>query len=375
MMYLRTFDDMQKSLPFFLLKPARSIYRFLTGLCGFVVAAVIFMYFFKVDETVPAQVVLRPATPVSSVRSMAGGQVVYIGYEDGQIVEQNALLFQVDTASVEKELSALHNQLDSTAAELREYEQLLLAMDTEASDITAKLASAYLFEKENYEISIKELAAKITREKNKPESMRIQKQIDELETQSSQLLYEYKTWLNKEAASALRQKESLAATVKQLESSIADRERQEQNAVGYAPISGKVLVVKKMNTGDYLLSGEEVIRIVPQKDESLKADLYVAGSVIPTVSFGNRVEMKFPGLPPSRFGQVSSTVSLIPADAVLDERNYPVFIVQADIQHPVLHDKHGFEANLIPGMSGEARIITNTCTIMELFLRKLDFIF
>ncbi len=375
MMYLRSFEDMQKSLPFFLLKPARSIYWFLTGVCGFVVAAVMFMCFFKVDETVPAQVILRPATPVSSVRSMAGGQVVYIGYEDGQIVEQNALLFQVDTASIEKELTALHNQLNSTAAELREYEQLLLAMDMGGMDITAKLASAYLFEKENYEVSIKELAAKITREKNKPESMRIQKQIDELETQSAQLLNEFQTWLNKEAASALRQKESLAATVKQLESSIADRERQKQNAVGYAPISGKVLVVKKMNTGDYLLSGEEVIRIVPQKDESLKADLYVAGSAIPTVSFGNRVEMKFPGLPPSRFGQVSSTVSLIPADAVLDERNYPVFIVQADIPDPVLHDTHGFDAHLIPGMSGDARIITNTCTIMELFLRKLDFIF
>ncbi len=53
-----------------------------------------------------------------------------------------------------------------------------------------------------------------------------------------------------------------------------------------------------------ILAGEELLRIVPQDNESLKADIYVDPSYVARVKVGNPVRIKFLGLAPSRYGRV-----------------------------------------------------------------------
>lgn len=57
---------------------------------------------------------------------------------------------------------------------------------------------------------------------------------------------------------------------------------------------------------------------------------------------GNSVKIRFLGLPPSRYGQIETNISLI--------------------------------ANFIPGITAEAKISTEKTTVMKMLLRKLDFI-
>ena len=141
----------------------------------------------------------------------------------------------------------------------------------------------------------------------------------------------------------------------------------------YAPISGRIFETAKLNTGDYLLAGEEVLRIVPQNGEKLKADIYVDSNYIARIKTGNPVKIKFPGLPPSRYGMVETEVSVIPPDAT-NLNGTAVFVVEAEIESPYLTAKNGQTAKLIPGISAKGRIITERSTVMQMVMRKLDFI-
>lgn len=59
------------------------------------------------------------------------------------------------------------------------------------------------------------------------------------------------------------------------------------------------VAVTKLNTGDYIFAGEEILRIIPQNEEKLKAKIYIDPSYIARVKVGNPVKIKFQGLPPS----------------------------------------------------------------------------
>lgn len=130
---------------------------------------------------------------------------------------------------------------------------------------------------------------------------------------------------------------------------------------------------KKVNQGDYILAGEEIIKIVPEDNQALIAELYVDPSYVARIKVGNGVKIKFPGLPPSRYGQIETEVSLVPPDVSLSPEGQPIFIVEAKIKDPYLKTKTGQTARLIPGITAEGRIITERSTVMQMVLRKLDF--
>ena len=121
------------------------------------------------------------------------------------------------------------------------------------------------------------------------------------------------------------------------------------------------------------MAGEELFRIVPDSASSLKAEIALDPSTIARVKKGQKVKMRFPSLPPSRFGQLEGYISLIPADVKIAGNN-AVFIVEADIPNPYLIAQNGEKIFLRSGISAEGRIIIDNDTVLRMMLRKLDFI-
>ena len=146
-----------------------------------------------------------------------------------------------------------------------------------------------------------------------------------------------------------------------------------KNSMIYAPISGRITESLKLNIGDYILAGEEILKIVPESSSTLKAYLYIDPAYIARVKVGNPVKIKFPGLPPSRYGQLETQVSLVPPDVDISMGS-PIFIAEAPILKDCLISTDGQVAKLIPGITAEARIITEKSTMIKMILRKLDFI-
>ena len=405
-MNLKTFEDMQKTSAFFMLKPANAIYGFVITIFVSIVVILVWAIFAPMDDVVKASVLLRPAEAVSSIKCVTSGELSEKYFENDDLVNEGDLLFSLDTASYKSQLETykseiiknqneifVNNQLlqtleankmpdlvgESETAQVSDAKTVFVAnaepaqVDAEVNSSDAFIkCSAYLTEFQRYQTGISDLQTKLNREKSKPQSLKVPQTIQDLETELNQNQLAFESWKNSQKLTAIENQKNLESAKKSLESRIAEIERLIKNSTIYAPISGRISEITKLNPGDYLLAGEEILRIVPQNSESLKADIYVDPSYIARVKNGNPVKIKFPGLPPSRYGMVESQVAIVPPD-VSYVNGQPVFIAEAEIKNPYLTTKNGQTAKLIPGITAEGRIVTDRSTVMQMVLRKLDF--
>jgi len=331
------------------------------------------------DDVIKANVLLRPSSAVSTVKCVTSGQVYLKNFENDDLVQEGDFLFALDTTANMLELETYKEELKKNANDI--YVNSVLS-DTikngvlpdilKNSDAYVK-ANIYLTEYNRYETSISDIENKLEREKNKPDSMIVPQNIVDLENQLNQNILLFENWKNSQKMNTIETKKTLQTQKNTIESHISELERFIKNSTIYAPISGRIAENTKINIGDYILAGEEILRIVPQNDKNIKADIYVDPSYIARVKIGNPVKIKFPGLPPSRYGMIETNVSIIPPD-VNYNNGVPIFIVEADINTPYLSTKNGQTAHLIPGITAEGRIVTDRSTVMQMVLRKLDFI-
>ncbi len=378
-MYLKNFDDIKKTSVFFILKPVNAIYGFIVTICISFAVIIIWSVFSPMDDVVKAEVLLRPSEVVSSVKCVTSGQLYLKNFLNNDIVQEGDLLFSLDITSQQSEREALKTILLQTEQEINSNKYLLQTIKTSNLPQIDKTSEEYInsndyyLENQKYQKQILEVQIKLEREENQSEMLIIQQNIDDLKLSLEQIKLSYENWKNNKLLNAIEKETSLQQTKNNLLVQIQHIDRTIKNATIYAPISGKISEVTKLNIGDYLLSGEEVLKIVPQNEERLKVDIYVDPSYIARIKEKNQVKIKFPGLPPSRYGMVETEISLIPPDITNINGSY-VFVAEAYVDSPYLYTKNGKSAKLIPGITGEARIITDKSTVLQMVLRKLDFI-
>ncbi len=378
-MYLKSFDDMKRTSAFFILKPVNSIYYFILTICLSIIAVIIWALIAPMDDVVKAQVLLRPSEAVSSVRCVTSGELLLKNFDNDDFVEKGSLLFSLDTSATKTELESSKTLQIKNSGDLFVYKTLLQTINSgimanveKETDAFYK-SNAFLLEKSRYEKVLEDARIKYERERDAPPALRVPQTIVDLENQYTQTKLSYETWLNSQSLQTGEKISSLESEKKSIESRISELERAIKNSTIYAPISGRISESIKYNIGDYVLAGEEVIKIVPQNDESLRADIYIDPSNVARVKVGNPVKIKFPGLAPSQYGMVETQVSVIPPDVTVTQTGQAFFIVEAIIENPCLHTKHGSTARLLPGISAEGRIVIDRSTVMHMMLRKLDF--
>ena len=379
-MYLKTFEDMKKTSAFFMLKPVNAVYGFIVTVCLAIAAVIVWASVAPMDDVVKASVLLRPSQAVSSIKCVTSGELAVKNFENDDIVQEGDLLFSLDTTALKTELDSYRLAQKKNLDNLHVYKMLASTissskLEVEEDDTDAYLKSkSYLLEKSRYETILEDARVKYKREKEAPAALRVPQTIVDLENQYTQTKLSYETWLSNQSIQTNEKLSALETERKSIESGISELERAIKNSTIYAPISGRISEVTKRNSGDYILSGEEVLRIVPQENEALKADIYVDPSYVARVKVGNPVKIKFPGLAPSRYGMVETKVSLVPPDVTLTPTGEAAFVVEAVIDNPYLHTKQGQTARLLPGITAEGRIVTERSTAMQMVLRKLDFI-
>lgn len=377
-MYLKTFDDMQKTSVFFMLKPANAFYGFIITVCVSIATIFIWAIFAPMNDVVKGTVLLRPCGAISSIKCVTSGQIYSKNFQNDDEVCVGDLLFTLDTTVYQTELETykkelLKNQNDIFINEivLQTIEKNSLPQISKNSDAYVK-ANSYITELHRYQAIISDVKTKLEREQNKPQSLKIPLNITDLQNQLNQNELAFESWKNGQKLAALDTEKALQSAKNSIVSQITELERAIKNSTIYTPINGRISEVTKLNTGDYIFAGEEILRIIPQNEEKLKAEIYIDPSYIVRIKVGNPVKIKFPGLPPSRYGMMETEISIVPPD-VTYVNGQPVFIAEAQINSPYLIAKNGQTAKLIPGITAEGRIVTDRSTVMQIILRKLDF--
>jgi len=135
-----------------------------------------------------------------------------------------------------------------------------------------------------------------------------------------------------------------------------------------APFDGTVVVVQQKNQGDVVSYGQELCRIA-RSDSTLIAHLTAPESGVPRLRAGQSVRLFFEAYPYERFGTGHGTIRWIsPAAVASDEGERFVVHVALDAQ---ALGASGSARPLRAGMSGQARVVVGTRTLIEFVFEPL----
>lgn len=380
-MNLIKYEDFQRTSTFFVLKPCNIYYGFILVVFSLVLSFFVWASFFKINEVVSADILLRPDSLISSIKNISSGEVVFINYENGKYVEEGDLLLSLDTKPYEIQLEMLYEELAEVEKKIEinnflEKTVIDNAIPEECSEYDSlTVCQDYLNQKKIYELDILYSDMKIQREEDKPKEIKIPIELEDLILENKKIRLNYNNYVSGIKKSIINNKENFYSEKKNIDTSISSLERTIKNSKIYASVSGNILEILKINKGDNIVAGSELFKIIPNKKGSLKAELYVSPSDIAKIKNGNSVVIKFPGLPPSRYGQIKTEISFVPPDVTLSSEGTNIFTVEAQIEEPYLWDRDGKQIILVPGIMGKAKIVTDSSSVLQMILKKLDFMY
>jgi adhesin transport system membrane fusion protein len=381
--YMIKFADMaefHQGYQFFMLRPSQAVKLFILTLTAIVSIAVIWALFAVMDDVVKANALIRPVASISLVKAVSGGEVLQKNYTHDAFIQEGELLFQIDVSADILELDNSGKLMARVNDSILLYNTLLETIrsgtnhaNPENSETFIR-SESYLIENRRFQMQIEEARIKLEREKSLPESLVLKQRLEDMTRELEQAELQFSSWKSNQTIEAMDTLKSLLQNRENLERRITDLERNIKNATLRAPISGKINELRKLNIGDYVLPGEEIITIIPSDAVNLKAELYVDPAYIAQVKIGQKATLRFPGLPPSKFGKIEADISLIPPDFTQGSNSSAVFIVEAVIKEPWLTSSGGEKIYLRPGIGAAGRIIVDQDTVMRMILKKLDFI-
>jgi HlyD family secretion protein len=378
-----TFADMSnfhKGREFFFLRPSHAARLFIILMALMVLSGLIWSILVKMDDVIKATAHLRPVSVISHIITVTGGEVIEKKYVNDQTVAEGELLLRLDASADTIDFQNSQKLMLRINSDIAIAENLLRTIKTNQNHVSENSGESYirsqiyLNEYTQMQGQLDELQRKLNREKDLPESMISAQRIEDMESEISQARLEFSLWINSKYVETMDALKALSREKETLERRISDLDRNIRNSVIRAPIAGKINEINRLNIGDYLLPGDRLLDIVPGDSSSLKADLYIDPIYAPRVHVGQKVSLRFPGLPPSKFGKLEAEINLIPADYILTQGSDPSFVVESYIPKPYLTARNGEKVYLRSGLGAEARIIVSQGTVMSMILKKLDFI-
>ncbi len=336
----------------------------------------VWIFFAKMDDVVKSTATLRPIDNISEVRSLFSGEILEKNYSQNQKVVKGDLLLRLDCSSEEMELAIIENQKIHYENEILINEKLYYIIENDVVDVDEESfikASSFLSEYNLIQLKLQDLNEKYNYEISKPISLRVEQNIQDCKNEIEQIKLELRLWKTNKKIEIKELINSYEEKIQSINSRIASLERIIKNAHLYAPIDGYIDENLELNVGDYLVGGNEVLRIIPNRNDNLKAELIIDAASVALIKEGQEVILRFPGLQSTNSGKLKANITSIPADiSVLS--NIPVFIVEAKLVEPYLYSSSGEKIKLQAGLTAEATIIVARDKIIKMLLKKLNFI-
>jgi multidrug resistance efflux pump len=377
-------SEFHKGYQFFMLRPSHAVSFFIFSLTGVVITALTWSLTAKMDDVVKTTALIRPIASISTVKAISSGEILKKNYNHDDLVDEGELLLQIDVSADELDLENSKRLMKRVNDSIVLYNALLetIRFDTNRASPDNNeafiRADSYLVENRRLQMQIEEAQIKLEREKALPDTLAYKQRLVDITMELEQVKLQFSSWKSSQTIEAMEALKNLLQNKENLERKLTDLERTIKNSTFFAPITGRINEIRKLNTGDYILAGEEIITIIPSDETSLKAELYVDPAYIAQVKIGQKATLRFPGLPPSKFGKLDAEITLIPADykinSGLGSDPNPIFVVEAVIEKPWLLSPQGERIYLRPGIGAIGRIIIDQDTIMRMVLKKLDFI-
>ena len=357
------------------------------GILSMLVVTVVWACLSEIDVVVTSTGVVQPVGNLNVVQSYASGTVNRINVTEGAYVEAGDVLIELDTQSLDINVSQLNEQKKILETQHEVYCLILSEEDVDEIDVTD-----YDKDLQTYVQAI--LDADVSFH-NSIENLNLQKRNADLNQQIAQFqLEEYRKEENQNQISAQElvveqynvERESINLQIKDAEvqyrvkinSALSEINNQiaeiENNIEQYdlskeyqeltAPVSGYINSLNVNTIGAMVSSGQEILTIVPV-DEPLEMVCYIQNMDIADVELGMDVEIKLEAYPYNDFGTVKGNIKYISPSAFMNEQMGSVYLVKIEL------GEHNQDIKIISGLSGTIEIKTGMRTVMEYFMEPI----
>ncbi len=337
-------------------------------------------WFSQIDIVVKGTGIVRPDKNVSIITNVNSGKMEKINYFEGGNVKKGELLYKIDTTQFKLEKEVLKSAKDKAETDLGKVKILEKSIKENKnlfSENEIEFYNRYIsynLKERQLSLDYEQSKTRYSQEKSLGLSFTTKSKLDELkskmeyskmtlEKNRSETLFSIKSELLNKEKTLLEAKNNLKNVEEKIRIS---------NVV--SPINGTVQIIRDYNIGDYVSSGIEILRIIPEGTK-LKIELQIANKDIGEIKLNQTVKYRFLAFPYKEYGMIEGKVIKIPKDIEYDKNNASyVYKLEGTLPKTKLYSKAGKEGDIKIGMINETRIVTRRRKIFYIILEKLDFI-
>ncbi|MEO5348664.1 MAG: HlyD family type I secretion periplasmic adaptor subunit [Magnetococcus sp. YQC-3] len=393
----------------------------------FVTAALFWAAFAELDEVTTGVGKVVPSGQVKVVQSLEGGILSELSVTEGQIVNKDQVLLQIDDTQFQasfKEsrlkflaLTARHARLEAETngtvlfppavvmeekPELVANEEKLFASRKEELHSTVSMLEKQVEQRQHelngllaaekqlrsrLELLRKELSLTAPMVKqgimSEVELLRMRREVVELEgnlentvltiPRTQSMLEEARTKVLDPALAARSKAQTelneVRSELNQLTESLAGLQDRVRRTAIRSPVRGSVIRVRIHSIGQVIRSGTDLVEIMPL-DDSLLIEAQIRPSDIAFLHPGQKTMVKFTAYDFSIYGGLVGSLEQISADAIANEKGESFFkiLVRTQVNHlgTVAHP-----LPIIPGMVATADILTGKKSVLDYMLKPI----
>ncbi|MCL1995871.1 MAG: HlyD family efflux transporter periplasmic adaptor subunit [Defluviitaleaceae bacterium] len=160
-----------------------------------------------------------------------------------------------------------------------------------------------------------------------------------------------------------------------IETTLTGLSVQIEDATVRAGIDGEINMLLEIVPGSFLMSGVNVLTILPARDYVLTANVFVSNNDIARIEEGMVIQYDIPAMPRRDFGTITGYVTRIATDVTLDAGLAGYFLIESELEDRVYYDNRGNSYVLRVGMGFDSRIIVDRQRILFFLLDQINLMF
>lgn len=349
---------------------------------------VLWANFYTLDEVTTGTGKVIPSSHEQIVQSLEGGIVHSIDVQEGEVVERGQRLAQLDRtkteSGVQESLSRLHAALATAARLTAQIKNTPLVFPPELDnepDLVKSETELYNSSRNSLEkqlSGLKQGVALIRRElaMTKPlvkqgaasdvEVLRLQRQINEMESKATDLETQYHVRAGEELAKA-------NAEIETQRSVILGRKDSLNRLDFFSPVKGIVKNIEVNTVGGVIPPNGKLMTLVPIDDQML-VEAQISPRDVAFIHPGQKAKVKITAYDYSIYGSLDGEVTTISPDTIQDEVRRDVYYYRVKIKTNAnyLENKHHEKFYIFPGMIATVDIKTGNKSILDYLLKPLN---
>lgn len=357
------------------------------GVFTLLIAAIVWACLSEIDVVITSSGSIQPVGNLNVVQSYANGSVKAINITEGDYVEKDDVLIELDTQSLDIDAEQLDSQkkileaqqkiytkikdgeklseikIDDYDDELKTYIQSILDNDKSYHNTLDNLER----DKENADlnhqiaqIQLEEYEANGTEREAEMQELMVQ-QYELAKDQADVKIKDTKTQYSSQVNSKISE---ISGQLDEIETNLEKYSLSKDYQYITAPVSGHINSINVNTIGAAVTSAQELVTIVPD-NTPVEMVCYVKNMDIADVEIGMETEIKLEAYPYNKYGTVKGKVKYISPSAFVSEQMGSVYLVKIEIT-----DKHD-DIDIISGLSGSVEIKTDKRTVMDYFLEPI----